>query len=69
LWSNTTQSQGKLQESTGDNTYCINTEAQKKDKQTKNEVMMMVIIIIIIINNSNNNNNNNNNNIQGAGIA
>jgi heme/copper-type cytochrome/quinol oxidase subunit 2 len=44
LWKNTTQSQGQLQESTGENTA-----AQTKDKQTKNEVMMMMMIIIIII--------------------
>jgi hypothetical protein len=41
LWNNTTQSQGKLQESTG--------EAQTKDKQTNNEVLMMMMMMIIII--------------------
>jgi hypothetical protein len=42
LWNNTTQGLGKLQESTGENTF--NTGAQ-----TKNEVIMMMIIIIMII--------------------
>jgi hypothetical protein len=47
LWNNTTQSRGKLQESTGEKH--INTGAQTRDKQTKNEVMMMMMLMMIII--------------------
>jgi hypothetical protein len=51
LWNNTTQCQGKLQESTGEKLekIHINTGAQTKDKQKKNEVMMMMMMMMIII--------------------
>jgi ABC-type Na+ efflux pump permease subunit len=57
LWNKTTQSQGKLQESTGETYILIQKHIQKTKKQTSNEemmmmmmmMMMMIIIIIIII--------------------